>query len=123
MAEIRETEVHRDADGRVIGYKERIAEHVDETTRRKRGKGFGWGLLMGALLIALAIVAYATSLGSFQQAGREADQAAAVIDEQTDDVVGAADEVLQGAADTAQSAANTVENETPADRTGDTRTN
>jgi hypothetical protein len=123
MAEIRETEVHRDADGRVIGYKERIAEHVDETTRRRgKGKSFGWGLLMGAMLIALAIVAYATSLGSFQEAGREADQAAAVIDEQTDDVVGAADEVLQGAADTAQSAANTVD-QTVDNTTSETRTN
>jgi hypothetical protein len=73
MPEIRETEVQRDSEGRVTGYTER----VEETRRRRRGGGFGWGLILGAVLVAAGIVAFAYSQGSFQTAGREADQATA----------------------------------------------
>ena len=103
MPEIRETEVERDAEGRVVGYRERVTEPVDDRrTRRKGGGGFGWGLLFGALLIAIAIVAFAYSQGGFQQAGLEADQATAQLEEQTEGVVGRTDEALQGAADRTQ---------------------
>jgi hypothetical protein len=114
MAEIRETEVERDAEGRVVGYRERVSEHVDDDKPvRRKGGGFGWGLLFGALLIAIAIVAYAYSQGGFQQAGVEADQVASVVEEQTDDVVERTDDALQGAADTTEDAIdNTTTNET-----------
>jgi hypothetical protein len=120
MAEIRETEVERDAEGRVVGYRERVSEHVeDDKPVRRKGGGFGWGLLFGALLIAVAIVAFAYSQGGFQQAGVEADQVATVVEEQTDDVVERTDDALQGAADTTQDA---VEN-TTTDETSETATN
>lgn len=123
MAEIRETEVERDADGRIVGYRERVSEHVDDDRKvRRKGGGFGWGLLFGALLIAVAIVAYAYSQGGFQQAGRDADQVAAQVETQTDDVVGRTDDALQGAADTTQQAVGSAANQTT-DQTGDTATN
>ena len=112
MAEIRETEVERDAEGRVIGYRERVSEHVDDDKKVRRNGGFGWGLLFGALLIAIAIVAYAYSQGGFQQAGVEADQVASVVEEQTDDVVDRTDNALQGAAETTQQAVDNTTNET-----------
>jgi len=116
MAEIRETEVERDAEGRIVGYRERVSEHVDDKKGRRKG-GFGWGLLFGALLLAVLIIGYAYSQGGFQQAGREADQVAAVVEEQTDDVVERTDEALQGAADTTQEAVNNT------DQTSETATN
>ena len=123
MAEIRETEVERDADGRIVGYRERVSEHVDDDKPvRRKGGGFGWGLLLGALLIAIAIVGYAYSQGGFQQAGQDADQVAAQVETQTDDVVGRTDEALQGAADTTQQAVdNTTNNDT--NETSGTTTN
>jgi hypothetical protein len=122
MAEIRETEVERDADGRIVGYRERVSEHVDDDKPvRRKGGGFGWGLLFGALVIAIAIVAFAYSQGSFQQAGVEADQVASVVEEQTDDVVDRTDNALQGAADTTQEAVNDAADET--NETSDTTTN
>lgn len=126
MAEIRETEVERDAEGRVIGYRERVSEHVDDDKNaRRKGGGFGWGLLLGALLLAVVIVGYAYSQGGFQQAGRDADVVAANVEQQTDQVVGQTDDALQGAADTTQQA---VTNSTTPDyqantQTGDTATN
>ena len=122
MAEIRETEVERDADGRIVGYRERVSEHVDDDKKvRRKGGGFGWGLLLGALVIAIAIIAYAYSQGGFQQAGVDADQVASVVEEQTDDVVDRTDNALQGAADTTQQA---VDNSTTtANETSDTATN
>jgi hypothetical protein len=120
MPEIRETEVERDAEGRVVGYRERVTEPVDKP--RRRGGGFGWGLLFGALVLAIAIVAFAYSQGGFQQAGVEADQATAQLEEQTEGVVDRTDEALQGAADTTQRAVdNTAETTTdqPSDQTGD----
>jgi hypothetical protein len=122
MAEIRETEVERDAEGRVVGYRERVSEHVeDDKPVRRKGGGFGWGLLFGALLIAVAIVAFAYSQGGFQQAGVEADQVATVVEEQTDDVVERTDDALQGAADTTQDAVgDTTDN---ANETSETATN
>ena len=122
MAEIRETEVERDADGRVIGYRERVSEHVDDDKPvRRKGGGFGWGLLLGALVIAIAIVAYAYSQGGFQQAGVDADQVASVVEEQTDDVVDRTDQALQGAADTTERAVDNATDETS--ETSDTATN
>ena len=69
MAKIRETEVERDADGRVLVSR----EHVTEEKPRRKG-GFGWGMLLGVLVIAVAIIAFAYNQGSFQQAGVEAMQ-------------------------------------------------
>lgn len=79
MARVHETEVERDADGRVV----HTTEHIIERPRR-RGGGFGWGMLLGVILIAGAIVAFAYNQGSFQTAGRQADQAAAQVEQQID---------------------------------------
>jgi hypothetical protein len=118
MPEIRETEVERDAEGRVVGYRERVTEPVE--TKQRKG-GFGWGLLLGALVIAIAIVAFAYSQGSFQQAGVEADQATAQLEEQTEDVVDRTDEALQGAAETTEQAVDNATDET--NETSETATN
>jgi hypothetical protein len=69
MAKIRETEVERDADGRVTNVEERI--------ERPRRGGFGWGALFGLVVASAAVVWFAYSQGSFQNAGVKADVAAA----------------------------------------------
>jgi hypothetical protein len=113
MPEIRETEVERDAEGRVIGYRERVSENVTAPHERPRRKGgFGWGMLFGILIIAVAIVAFAYSQGSFQQAGVEADQATAQIEEQTEDVAATAGDALEDAGDQAEGVGDQAENET-----------
>lgn len=122
MAEIRETEVERDAEGRIVGYRERVSEHVDDRKPRRKG-GFGWGLLFGALLLAVVIIGYAYTQGGFQQAGRDADVVAANVEEQTDDVVDRTDEALQGAADTTQDVVNNTTADNTNTQTGDTATN
>lgn len=99
MAEIRETHVERDADGRVIDTKVVVE-------RPKRKGGFGWGMLFGVILIAGAIIAFAYSQGSFQQAGVEADQATAQIESTTDTAIDTTGAALEEAGDTAEQAAN-----------------
>ncbi len=127
MAEIRETEVERDADGRIVGYRERVSEHVDDDKpARRKGGGFGWGLLLGALLLAVLVIGYAYSQGGFQQAGRDADQVAAVVEEQTGDVVERTDTALQDAADNTQQAVGATTQPNTTDTTNqpsDTATN
>lgn len=68
MAEIRETQVTRDMEGNVVDRQTRIE-------RPKKKGGFGWGMLLGVIVVAGAIVAYAYNQGSFQTAGARADQA------------------------------------------------
>lgn len=77
MAEIRETQVERDADGRVVGQRDIIVEKP-----KKSGGAFGWGLLFGVLLIAFAIIGFAYNQGSFQNAGADADRATAQAESQ-----------------------------------------
>lgn len=84
MAEVRETKIERDADGHVIN----TTEHIIERPKR-RGGGFGFGMLLGVILIAGAIIAFAYNQGSFQTAGRQADQAAAQIEQQVDETAAA----------------------------------
>jgi hypothetical protein len=67
MSKMHETQVERDAAGNVTGYTE-----IERP--RKRG-GFGWGLLLGVLIVAGAVIAFAYNQGSFQTAGVRADQA------------------------------------------------
>jgi hypothetical protein len=93
MAEIRETHVERDEEGRVVDTKV-----VIDRPKRKSG-GFGWGMLLGVLIIAAGIIGFAYSQGSFQQAGLEADQATAQIEEQTSTVA-------ENAGDTAEQGTN-----------------
>lgn len=107
MAEIRETHVERDADGRVIDTKVVVE-------RPKRKGGFSLGMLFGVILIAGAIIAFAYSQGSFQQAGVEADQATAQIESTTDTAIDTTGAALEEAGDTAAQAAN---------ETSDTATN
>lgn len=101
MAEIRETHIERDEDGRVTDTKV-IVE------RPKKGGGFGWGMLLGMVLVAGAIVVFAFSEGSFQQAGVEADQATAQIEDTTSTAAQQTGDALQQAGDDAQQAANEV---------------
>lgn len=93
MPEIRETHVERDEQGRVVDTKVTI-DREPARRRRSGGGGFGWGLLLGVLLIVGAIIAFAYSQGSFRQAGLEADRAAAQIEETTESAAG---QSLEGA--------------------------
>jgi hypothetical protein len=110
MAEIRETHIERDADGNVVDTK--VVE------RRKRGGGFGWGMIFGLAVLAVAIVAFAYSQGSFQQAGVEADQATAQLEEQTEGAVDATGSAIENAGDQVEAAGDQAANET-----SDTATN
>ena len=108
MAEIRETHVERDEDGRVVDTKVTIE-------RPKRGGGFGWGMLLGVVLIAGAIIAFAYSRGSFQHAGLEADQATAQLEQSASEAVDAAaalDQAADAAAGSGQAANETSETAT-----------
>jgi cytoskeletal protein RodZ len=98
MAEIRETHIERDAEGRPIDTR------VTIDRPKKRGGGFGWGLLFGVLIIAGALLAFAYTQGSFQQAGVEADQATAQVQEQSQQVAQNAEQAVDNATpDTANS--------------------
>lgn len=99
MAEIRETQVERDADGRVVDTKVTI-------DRPKKGGGFGWGMLLGVLIIAVGIITFAYTQGSFQQAGVQADQATAQIEDQSRTVAENAGDTLESAGDTAERVTN-----------------
>src|SRR5262245_14567378 len=88
MAEIRETHIDRDAEGRPVDTRVTI-----EKPSKRRG-GFGWGMLLGVLIIAGAILAFAYTQGSFQQAGVEADQATAQVQEQSQEVAQNAGEAV-----------------------------
>lgn len=105
MAEIRETHVERDEDGRVVDTKVTI-------DRPKKGGGFGWGMFLGVILIAGAIIAFAYSQGSFQQAGVEADQATAQIEETAGATAETAGDALEQAGDNAEQAGDQAANET-----------
>jgi hypothetical protein len=115
MPEIRETEVERDADGRIIASREHITE--EKPLRRKKG-GFGWGMLFGILVIAVAIIAFAYNQGSFQQAGVEADQATAQVEEQAGRTAETAGDAIENAGDQAENLGDQAANET-----SDTATN
>ena len=109
MAEIRETHVERDEDGRVVDTKV-VIERPDE--HRRKGGGFGWGMLLGVILIAGAIIAFAYSQGSFQQAGVEADQATAQIEETAGATAENAGDAIEQAGDNAEQAGDQAANET-----------
>ena len=103
MAEIRETHIERDEDGRVVDTK--VVE------RRKSGGGFGWGLVFGVVLIAAAVIAFAYSQGSFQQAGVEADQATAQIEQQTDAALDRTGDAIENAGDQIEETSDRAANE------------
>lgn len=100
MAEIRETHVERDAEGRVVDTKVTIDQP------KRKGGGFGWGMLFAVLVIAGGLFAFAYSQGSFQQAGVQADQATAQVEQQTEAVAENAGDALESAGDTAERATN-----------------
>lgn len=89
MAKIRETEVRVDEDGREVGR----TEHIIERPKRGGG-GFGWGLFFGVILVAGAITLFAFSQGSFQTAGRQADVATQVAQEQVGETVDSTQQAL-----------------------------
>ncbi|MBC7767516.1 MAG: hypothetical protein H7124_01880 [Phycisphaerales bacterium] len=95
MAEIRETQVKRDEHGRVTDTKV-IIDHP------KKKSGFGVGILLGVVLIAGALLAFVYTQGSFQQAGREADQVTAQVEQQTATIADNTADTIDGATDTAQ---------------------
>jgi len=99
MAEIRETHVERDEDGRVTDTKVII-------DRPKKKGGFGWGLLLGVLLIAAAVIGFAYTQGGFQQAGIEADQATAQIEQSTENAIDSTGAALDETAENVDQAAN-----------------
>jgi hypothetical protein len=100
MAEIRETHVERDPDGRVVDTK------VTIDRPKRKGGGFGWGLLLGVLVIAVGLITFAYSQGSFQQAGARADQATAQVEQQSQTVAENAGDTLESAGDAAENATN-----------------
>lgn len=98
MAEIRETHVERDANGNVVDTK--------VVQRRKGGGGFGWGMLFAVILIAGAVIAFAYSQGSFQQAGVEVDRATEQVGAQTEAVAENAGDAIENAGDSVERATN-----------------
>lgn len=93
MAEIRETEVARDSQGRVIGQTERIVD------RPRKGGGFGWGLIFGVAIVAIGVIAFAYTQGSFQTAGARADGAAAQAERRLDQTAQNAGQAIENAGD------------------------
>jgi hypothetical protein len=100
MPEIRETHVERDAEGRVVDTK------VTIDRPRRRGGGFGWGMLLGVILIAGAIIAFAYSQGSFQQAGVQADQAKSQVEQATGEAIDKTGAAIDQRSEDASRAAN-----------------
>lgn len=101
MPEIRETHVERDAEGRVVDTKVTI-----DRPRRRGGGGFGWGMLLGVILIAGAIIAFAYSQGSFQQAGVQADQAKSQVEQATGEAIDNTGAAIDQRSEDASRAAN-----------------
>lgn len=99
MAEIRETHVERDEHGNVTDTRVVVE-------RPKKKGGFGFGMLFGVVLVAGAIIAFAYSQGSFQQAGARADTATAQIEEQTQTVAENTGDVIENAGDQVEQATN-----------------
>ena len=104
MAEVRETQVTRDMEGNVVD-----RNTVIERPVKKKG-GFGWGLFLGVLIIAGAIVAFAYNQGSFQSAGREADQATQTAQVQVDQTANNARQAVNNATETDNSQQPTQSN-------------
>ena len=107
MAEVRETHVERDEDGRITDTKVVVE-------RPKRKGGFGWGMILGVLLLAAAVIGFAYSQGSFQQAGIEADQVAAQAEQSTESAIDTTGDALN---ETAENTEQTL------DETSETATN
>jgi hypothetical protein len=98
----RETDVVRDPEtGRVKGYVERT-----ETVREKR-KGGGWlfGLILGAILVAGGIAIYANNQGGYEQAGARTDSALAQAETETRQAANDAGAAIGNAAEEAGDAA------------------
>lgn len=99
MAEIRETHVERDEQGNIVDTRVTIE-------RPKKKGGFGFGMLFGVVLIAGAVIAFAYSQGSFQQAGARADVATAQIEDQTQTVAENTGDAIESAGDQVEEATN-----------------
>ena len=99
MAEVRETHVERDAHGNVTDTRVVVE-------RPKKKGGFGLGMLFGVLIIAGAVIAFAYSQGSFQQAGADADRATAQIEDESRTVAENAGDAIESAGDQVEQATN-----------------
>lgn len=70
----------------------------------RRGGGFGWGLMLGVAIIALAIAGFAYQQGSFQTAGTQADQATAQAEQTLRQTAETAGDAAQRAGDAVEDA-------------------
>lgn len=104
MSKVRETRVERDVEGNVVG--------ATEIDRPKKKGGFGWGMLLGVLIVAGAIIAFAYNQGSFQTAGARADQA-------TQTAQADINQTANHASDAAQRATDGDQNTNATDNTSD----
>ena len=120
MSDFRETKIERDAEGRIIGSTERIVERPDGPDQGRRSSerrdqpraaaeprrkgGFGGGVFFGLMIAALALLAFVLSQGSFSEAGREADRAAAQAEESVGSAAEQAGDAAENAGDNAERA-------------------
>lgn len=89
MARIRETQIERDENGRVVEERVEI---------KRRGAGFAPFLFVVMLAAIVAGGIYVAQQGSFEQAGIEADQGVAQLEQQAQRTAEAASDQVQRAA-------------------------
>lgn len=111
MSDFRETRIERDERGNVVGSTERIVERADTGDRGRasdatepRRSGTGRGLLLGVLLAGAALIAFAVSQGGFSEAGREADRATALAEQELSIAAEQAGDAAENAGDTIERA-------------------
>lgn len=102
--ETRETQIVTDNEGRTVETTERQSKPV------RRGSGFGGGALLGIVLVAGAIAAFAYSQGSFRNAGDDADRATIQAQENIGNAAENAGNALESAGDDAQEAGREANN-------------
>jgi len=114
MAVIRETRVTPDVEGDVVE-RNTVTERpvvIERRVVKKRG-GFGWGMILGVLIVAGAIVAYAYNQGSFQTAGARADQATQTAQVEASQTADNARQAVNNATEDNSSAPTQPESDTP----------
>lgn len=94
MREETETIVREDEDGRPVR-----TERIYIEPERRNGGGFGFGLFLGIVISAIAVVLFAVSQGSFTEAGVEADQATSAAQVELNEAADDAGAALETAGD------------------------
>ncbi len=100
--EVRETQVVTGADGRVV--------ETSEIRSGRRGGGFGTGAVFGIVILAVAVVAFAWSQGSFTNAGADADRATVEAQDGIGNAIENTGDVLETAGDNAKQAGENANN-------------